>query len=119
MATAFPIVTSSGSTVYVALGTGGGQFGPAQSYPVSGSPAFIAVGDFDDARKPDLAVAGISGVQILLNNGNGTLGPIHKIRDISLNWLAALQSHRRLLTDHSYNKRRIYGPRPRKDFPYE
>ena len=60
------LVTFSGSTVYVALGTGGGQFGPAQSYPVSGFPAYIAVGDLDRARKPDLAAAGASGVQIPL-----------------------------------------------------
>ena len=82
------LVTLSGTTVYVALGTGGGQFGPTQSYPVSAFPGFIAVGDFSGARKPDLAVAGTSGVEILPNNGNGTFGPVHRITDIDLNWLA-------------------------------
>jgi hypothetical protein len=66
------LVSFAGTNVTVALGTGGGQFGPAQSYstalPYVGA---LAIGDKGDG-KPNLVVSGIDGFQILVNNGDGT-----------------------------------------------
>lgn len=66
-------VTNYGSNnVSVLLGTGGGVFAPAVTYP-AGSPLALAVGDFNGDAIPDLAVASFAGgVEIFLGNGDGT-----------------------------------------------
>jgi hypothetical protein len=59
------------STVSILLGNGDGTFQPHVDYPV-GSPAGVAVGDFNGDGKVDLAVANGNSVAILLGNGDGT-----------------------------------------------
>lgn len=61
--------------IMVALGDGTGNFAPATGSPftVSGTPVALAVGDFNNDDKPDLAVDTGSNVVILLNTGS--LGP--------------------------------------------
>jgi hypothetical protein len=59
------------STVSILLGNGEGTFQPHVDYPV-GSPAGVAVADFNDDGKLDLAVANLGSVAILLGNGDGT-----------------------------------------------
>jgi hypothetical protein len=59
------------STVSILLGNGDGTFQPHVDYPV-GSPAGVAVADFNGDGKLDLAVANLGSVAILLGNGDGT-----------------------------------------------
>ena len=46
-------------------------------YAAGGTPAGVAIGDFDGDARPDLAVAnnGSNSVSVLLNNGDGTFAP--------------------------------------------
>src|SRR5271169_6130362 len=59
------------STVSILLGNGDGTFQKHVDYPV-GSPAGLAVADFNGDGKLDLAVANGGSVAILLGNGDGT-----------------------------------------------
>jgi hypothetical protein len=65
-------------TLSILLGNGDGSFQTAQSYPVGSGPnslpIFVAVGDFNGDRIPDLAVAcsTSSTISILLGNGDGS-----------------------------------------------
>ncbi|HMD83957.1 MAG TPA: VCBS repeat-containing protein [Terriglobia bacterium] len=68
------------STVSVLLGNGDGTFQPHVDYAVGSSdPNWVTVGDFNGDGKLDLAVAYgypvMSGVSILLGNGDGTFQP--------------------------------------------
>jgi hypothetical protein len=65
--------------VSVLLGNGDGTFQAAVNYSAGTNPSSIAVGDFNGDGKQDLAVAnadifnfGVSGISILLGNGDGT-----------------------------------------------
>jgi hypothetical protein len=58
--------------VSVLLGNGDGTFQSAVSYDGGGSPAFVAVADFNGDGKADLAVGQSGGVGIFLGNGDGT-----------------------------------------------
>jgi hypothetical protein len=74
------VVTSSpGPTVSVLLNNGMGGFAAPVTYSVPGAStgfaSTLAVGDFNGDGKPDLAVAAGSGVEILLNHGDGTFAP--------------------------------------------
>ncbi|MGA7155862.1 MAG: FG-GAP-like repeat-containing protein [Acidobacteriaceae bacterium] len=61
-------------TVTIQLGNGDGTFTPAPTITVGKGPAYMAVGDFNDDGKPDLAVSDQADgtVTILLGNGDGT-----------------------------------------------
>jgi subtilisin-like proprotein convertase family protein len=61
-------------TVSVLLNNGMGGFGPATSFGVRTQPSFVAVGDFNNDTKPDLAVAnfGSNNISILLGTGTGS-----------------------------------------------
>jgi FG-GAP-like repeat/Cep192 domain 4 len=60
--------------VTVLIGNGDGTFKTAVNYPVSGTPAALAVGDFNDDGDLDVAVANQTSdaLTILLGNGDGT-----------------------------------------------
>jgi hypothetical protein len=69
------VVTSSpGGTVIVLLNNGMGGFAAPVSYSLPGAST-LAVGDFNGDGRSDLAVAAGSGVDILLNHGDGTFAP--------------------------------------------
>ena len=65
---------SAPNTVSILLGDGTGGFGALTNFAVGSSPDSVAVGDFNDDRKQDLAVANMSSnnVSILLGNGDGS-----------------------------------------------
>jgi hypothetical protein len=62
------------SQVSVLLGNGDGTFGAATTFAVGFTPRYMAVGDFNDDGRPDLAVANSdsSDVSVLLGKGDGT-----------------------------------------------
>jgi hypothetical protein len=67
-----------GKTVSIMLGDGAGGFGAPIAFPVSNSPWTVAVGDFNEDGRPDLAVGYYSGgnkVDVLLATGPTTFGP--------------------------------------------
>jgi uncharacterized protein (TIGR03437 family) len=73
------VVTASGTSfisggISVLLGNGNGTFLPAVNLAAGNGPAFVALGDFNDDGKPDLAVANQSSnnVSILLNAASGS-----------------------------------------------
>jgi FG-GAP-like repeat/Abnormal spindle-like microcephaly-assoc'd, ASPM-SPD-2-Hydin len=74
------LVTSgafNGSTadVSVLLGNGDGTFGFPTTFPVGNNATWVALGDFRNSGKLDLAVTTGTSVAILLGNGDGTFGP--------------------------------------------
>ncbi len=67
-------------TVSVLLGNGDGTFQAAINSPAGSSPSLIAVADFNEDGKPDLALIGLFGVDILLGNGDGSFqAPVNLI----------------------------------------
>ncbi len=70
------VANGGADTVTILLGTGGGKFTEAASSPATPgfAPTFVAVGDFNEDGKADLAVAnnGNNTVTIQLGNGDGT-----------------------------------------------
>ena len=62
------------STVSVLISSGSGNFEPKVSYAVDGDPTDVAAAPLRIGGKPDLAVSTFfgPGLDILLNNGNGT-----------------------------------------------
>src|SRR3981189_22013 len=64
-----------GQGVSVLLGNGDGTFQAAQTAMANGNPSFVAVGDFNNDGRADIAVAngpGTTTVSILYGNGDGT-----------------------------------------------
>ena len=60
-------------SVAILLGNGLGAFGPATNITAGTQPFDLAVGDFNQDGKPDLAVGtGVGTVSVLLNTGGGT-----------------------------------------------
>jgi FG-GAP-like repeat/FG-GAP repeat len=74
----FPdLIVSTGSGINILLGNGDGTFGTPTVLAAGTSPNWVAVDDFNNDGKLDLAVAEDSnsaGVYILLGNGDGTFG---------------------------------------------
>jgi hypothetical protein len=58
----------------VLLGNGDGTFQPKVEYPTGSTSRFVAVGDLNGDRRPDLAVVneGDNTVSVLIGNGDGT-----------------------------------------------
>ena len=68
-------VNENDDNVTVFLGDGTGGFSALGSFVVGDNPTAVAVGDFDGANGPDLAVSfvgGTDGVSVLLNTGSGS-----------------------------------------------
>ena len=71
-------VNPGGQGVSVLLGNGDGTFQDARTVRADGNPSFVAVGDFNNDGKADIAVAngpGTTTVSILYGNGDGTFQP--------------------------------------------
>lgn len=69
------LVAQTGSGVTILLGNGDGTFTAAPSF-YDGSVYGLAVADFNNDGKPDLAISsGTSSITILLGNGDGTFTP--------------------------------------------
>lgn len=70
---------SWGNTVSLLIGNGDGTFQVARDVDTGWAPYSITVGDFDRDGKTDMAVLntwyGMSGVSILIGNGDGTFQP--------------------------------------------
>jgi hypothetical protein len=58
--------------VTIMFGNGNRTFQPPVSYPVGSEPTLIVAADFNNDGYPDLAIAYMDGVQILINKGDGT-----------------------------------------------
>ena len=83
----FPdVITNDRDALAVHIGTGTGQFLPAQAAGVGVFPSDIAVGDFNNDTIPDLASANpnTDDISVLLGNGNGTFQPELRIALSSL-----------------------------------
>jgi hypothetical protein len=65
----------------ILLGNGDGTFQPATYYPVGKASTFVAVGDFNNDKMPDLVVTDVvnSDVIELLNTGVATFSPTNPI----------------------------------------
>ncbi|HEY1659990.1 MAG TPA: FG-GAP-like repeat-containing protein [Candidatus Sulfotelmatobacter sp.] len=74
----FSLGTSPPTTeVSVYLGNGDGTFGAPTNYPSGGENTYIAVGDFNNDKKPDLAVTDTlnNNALVLLNTGVASFSP--------------------------------------------
>jgi hypothetical protein len=71
------VTCNEGDTVTVLLGDGRGGFTPAPGSPIKAAAHFVAVGDVNKDRNPDLALTHHDsfGVVILLGAGDGRFGP--------------------------------------------
>jgi hypothetical protein len=61
-------------SVHIYLGNGDGSFQPGVNYTLPATPSNMAVGDLNGDGKPDVVALTASGVYLLLNKGDGTLG---------------------------------------------
>jgi hypothetical protein len=79
-----PDLVTVGDGVSVSFGDGHGGFGPMARYALTTSFSTVAVGDLNGDGKPDLVVTGYPGwaspqafpLGVLLNQGQGTFGPM-------------------------------------------
>jgi hypothetical protein len=70
------IMTTSGKSVAVFLGTGNGTFQSALNSNANGSQLSVAVGDFNGDGKPDLAlIIANDSLGVMLGDGNGNFAP--------------------------------------------
>lgn len=73
--------------VAVFLGKGDGTFGYEIGYPTAPGATVIATGDVNGDGHPDLVTAGAGGIDLLLNNGNGTFAYYSVISAIASSWV--------------------------------
>jgi hypothetical protein len=90
-----------GSGVTILLGNGDGSFGSDITYGASNSgladPSSVVAADFNGDGKPDLAVSIVTGsTAILLNNGDGTFGPVQTIPGVTVDAAADLRGDGRM-----------------------
>jgi hypothetical protein len=76
--------------VAVLLGNGDGTFQKAVNYPTDAGPISVAVADFNNDGKSDLAVGSSLGiVDVLLGNGDGTFKPYASYETLGTVWSLA------------------------------
>ncbi len=70
------VANSSGNTILVYHGRGGGQFAPPQSYFAGSRPSGVTIADINSDGRPDLVIAnqGSNDVSILLNQPSAAAG---------------------------------------------
>jgi hypothetical protein len=75
----------------VLLGDGLGSFGAAQTYATGSYPASVAIADFNQDGKPDIATANYSSqdVSVVLGRGDGTFSPPVNSASGSYPWAVA------------------------------
>jgi len=73
--------------VAVFLGKGDGTFGFEIGYPTAPGATTIAAGDVNGDGHPDLVTAGTGGVDLLLNNGDGTYAYYSVISAVAASWV--------------------------------
>jgi uncharacterized protein (TIGR03437 family) len=69
------ITDSEAGAIYVALWNQN-QFGTPVTYSSGSQPGAVAIADVNGDGKPDVIAADVSGIDVLLGNGNGTLGAV-------------------------------------------
>jgi FG-GAP-like repeat/Abnormal spindle-like microcephaly-assoc'd, ASPM-SPD-2-Hydin len=82
----------SSYTVYILLGNGDGTFRNGASYPGGELPDSVAVADFNNDQKLDVAIANGegSGINVMLGNGDGTFQAAVAYPLNFTNWIAAV-----------------------------
>lgn len=70
------VFMSGTGDVFLALGDGAGHFTPQRLF-ISAAYSDVFVGDFNEDGKPDIAIRNVGGIDIALNTGSGTFGPLH------------------------------------------
>ena len=82
------VLSSSTNSLFVLMNQGNGSFRASKAINVGLVPGAVVAGDFNGDGKQDLAVVSLSGLGILLGNGDGTFQPLVNIRDAFGNALA-------------------------------
>jgi len=67
-------VSNSQSNFTILTGAGDGTFRVQGTFATPSSPGYMAVGDFNNDGKADLAISGLGVVYVFLGNGDGTFG---------------------------------------------
>src|SRR5580658_5885139 len=82
------VLSASTNSLFVTMNQGNGAFKAGKPINVGLVPAAIVAGDFNGDGNQDLAIVSLSGLGILLGNGDGTFQPLVNIRDAFGNALA-------------------------------
>lgn len=77
------------STLQIALGQGDGTFGTPQVISLPSEPLSVISGPFFPLGRTDVALALITGVYILHNQGGGVFGSLQKVNRLFLSSIAA------------------------------